>query len=157
MAIRVFTSSLFVLLLVPASSSVAQAAGSVYPGAHVMQTARSLEAKLKSGGNLSGVMEERLNESTQVAVRTKDGRAEFHQNAADVFYVLSGEATLQSGGTIIHPQGGDEIRGDAIQGAASATMHKGDVVYVPPATPHQILIKPGTSFLYLVVKVPRKD
>lgn len=65
-----------------------------------MEIAHKLEAKLKAGAAPSGLFEEKLNESTQVAERIKSGRAEFHQNAADVFFVLSGEATLLFGGTI---------------------------------------------------------
>ncbi len=143
-------------LFVPAWAAV-PAPGSVYPDAHVMEIAHKLETKLKEGAEPSGMLEEKLNDSTLVAVRTKSGHAEFHLNAADVFFVLSGEATLISGGNIVNPQGSVEIRGDSISGGTSAVMHKGDMVYVPPATPHQVEIESGGAFLYVVVKIPRKD
>jgi mannose-6-phosphate isomerase-like protein (cupin superfamily) len=148
--------ALIITLLVPAASATPEANGSVYPDAHVMEIARKLEAKLRAGADLSGILEQKLNDSTQIAVRTKSGRAEFHQNAGDVFFVLSGEATLISGGIILNPQGSGEIRGDSITGGTSALMRKGDIVYVPPATPHQVKIGSGVAFLYVVVKVPRK-
>jgi mannose-6-phosphate isomerase-like protein (cupin superfamily) len=141
----------------PVASVNAQAAGGVYPKADVMRIARRLEAQLKAKPDHSGVLEEPLSKGTQVAVRLMSGRAEFHQNAADVFMVLSGEATLVSGGTIVNPQGSDEIRGDSITNGTSAVMHPGDVVYVPPGTAHQVQLKPGAAFLYLIVKVARKD
>ena len=121
-----------------------------------MEIARRLEAKLKAGADPSGILEEKLDASTQVAVRTRSGRAEFHAGAADVFFVLSGEATLISGGSIVNPQGSGEIRGDSITGGTSATMHRGDVVHVPPGTPHQVVIKGTASFFYVLVKVPIK-
>lgn len=145
------------MALAHAAPASAQTSGAVYPDAHVREIARKLEARLRTGSDASGILEEKLNDATQVAVRTKSGRAEFHLNAADVFFVLSGEATLVSGGTIVNPQGAGEVRGDSIRGGASAPMRKGDVVYVPPATPHQVQITSGTAFLYVVVKVPRKD
>ncbi len=145
------------IALVPATLVAAQGAGSVYPNEHVMEIAHKLEAKLKAGDEPSGIVEEKLNDSTQVAVRAKSGRAEFHRDAADVFFVLSGEAVLLSGGTMVNPQGSGEVRGDAINGGTSTVMHKGDIVYVPPATPHQVTLKPGATFLYVVVKVPRKE
>jgi mannose-6-phosphate isomerase-like protein (cupin superfamily) len=143
--------------IVPVAKTKAQAVGGVYPSADVMKIAHKLEAQLRAKTDQSGVLEEPLNKTTQVAVRVMSGRAEFHQNASDVFVVLSGEATLVSGGTIVNPQGSDEARGDSIMNGTSATMHKGDVVYVPPATAHQVQLKPGAAFLYLLVKVPRKD
>jgi mannose-6-phosphate isomerase-like protein (cupin superfamily) len=145
----------FFVALVAVAEARAQATGSVYPTADVVRIAHKLEAQLRAKADRSGVLEEPLNKTTQVAVRVMSGRAEFHQNAADVFVVLSGEATLVSGGTIVNPQGSDEIRGDSITGGTSAAMHKGDVVYVPPATAHQVQLKPGAAFLYLLVKVSR--
>ena len=146
-----------VTLLMPAVSAAPQVPGTVYPDAHVREIAHKLEAKLKTGADPSGILEEKLNDSIQVAVRTKSGRAEFHLNVADVFFVLSGEATLISGGSIVNPQGSGEIRGDSITGGTPAVMRKGEIVYVPPATPHQVKIKSGVAFLYVVVKIPRKD
>lgn len=144
-------------LLVPTISATAQVSGSVYTDAHVMEIAHKLEAKLKTGTVPSGLLEEKLNESTQVALRIRSGRAEFHQNAADVFFVLAGEATLVSGGTIVNPQGNGEMRGDSINGGTRAAMHKGDVAHIPSATPHQVIINAGATFLYIVVKIPRKE
>lgn len=136
------------------------AQGAVFSSSHVLEVAHRLEARLKSGKNLpdnTGILEEHLDEATRVAARVKSGRAEFHQNAADVFFVLSGDATLITGGTIVGGSGTDEVRGDSIKGGTSAQVHKGDVVHVLPATPHQVILQPGHSFLYVVVKVPRKE
>jgi mannose-6-phosphate isomerase-like protein (cupin superfamily) len=159
MTVTLRTPCLLAILVasLPAASVKAQAAGGVYPKADVMQIAHRLEAEFKAKPDHSGVLEEPLSKGTEVAVRLMTGRAEFHQNAADVFIVLSGEATLVSGGTIVNPQGSDEIRGDSITNGTSAVMHQGDVVYVPPATAHQVQLKPGAAFLYLIVKVARKD
>lgn len=137
----------------------ARAQAQVYPRQHVLEIAHGLESRLRSGTNLpdsTGMLEERLNASTRVAARIRSGQAEFHQNAEDVFFVLSGEATLLSGGTIANPHHTkqEEIRGDSVQGGTSTVMHPGDVVHVPAATPHQVVLQTGTSFLYLVVKVP---
>ncbi|MEO8737599.1 MAG: cupin domain-containing protein [Edaphobacter sp.] len=143
----------FATLLVPAVSAAAQATGSVYTNAQVMVIGHKLEATLKTGAEPSGLLEEKLDDSTRVAVRIKSGRAELHPSATDVFFVLSGEATLISGGTIVNAQGSGEIRGDSINDGKSIAMHKGDVVHIPPATPHQVIMKAGTTFIYIVVKI----
>jgi mannose-6-phosphate isomerase-like protein (cupin superfamily) len=155
--LRKFLLSVSLSAMLPLATAQAKPSGVVTSEADVMKVAHKLEAQLRAKADRSGVLEEALSDGTRVAVRLVSGRAEFHQNAADVFVVLSGEATLVSGGTIVNPQGSEEIRGDSITNGKSATMRKGDVVYVPPATAHQVLLRPGTSFLYLLVKVPRKN
>jgi quercetin dioxygenase-like cupin family protein len=33
-------------------------------------------------------------------------------------------------------------------------LRPGDVVHIPRSTPHQVLVKPGSSVVYVVVKIP---
>jgi mannose-6-phosphate isomerase-like protein (cupin superfamily) len=100
----------------------------------------------------NGLMEHHLDPITILAVRTKSGRAELHTTSADTFFVVQGHATLRTGGTIIHPQGEKEVRGDSILHGVSAKLRMGDVVYIPVNTPHQVLLDGSDPFVYILVK-----
>jgi uncharacterized protein GlcG (DUF336 family)/mannose-6-phosphate isomerase-like protein (cupin superfamily) len=85
--------------------------------------------------------------------RTEPGLAEVHARETDVFYVLEGSATLVVGGTVVEPQSvsADEVRGKAIAGGETHQLKPGDVVVIPPGTPHQFTKVHG-PFHYFVVK-----
>ena len=90
-----------------------------------------------------------------LSVRNKTGGAELHEHYADIFFVVDGEATLTSGGTMVEPKTTEpgEIRGSAVSGGVLQKLGKGDVVHISPNTPHQLSIPEGKSFTYFVVKV----
>ena len=93
-----------------------------------------------------------------MAHRETDGEAEIHEGLSDVFFVISGEATLVVGGKAIglKTTGPGELRGTSIQGGVSKKLGAGDVVNIPPKTPHQTLVKAGQKITYFVVKVKAK-
>ena len=95
---------------------------------------------------------------TMMAHRQTDGEAEIHEGVTDVFYVLSGEATLVVGGKVIGGKstGPDELRGTSIQGGVSKKLAAGDIVNIPVKTPHQTLVQAGQKITYFVVKVRAK-
>jgi glc operon protein GlcG len=86
--------------------------------------------------------------------RKTPGQAEVHLKDADIIYVLQGEATLVTGGTVVEgkPSAADEVRGSEIQGGETRRISEGDVVIVPAGTPHWFKEVPG-EVLYFVVKV----
>jgi quercetin dioxygenase-like cupin family protein len=85
--------------------------------------------------------------------REAPGVAEVHAKDADIIYVLEGEATFVTGGTVVEPKtvAPDEIRGREIQGGDTRVIAKGDVVIVPAGTPHWFKAVKG-PVLYYVVK-----
>ncbi len=85
--------------------------------------------------------------------RDKPGIAEVHSKDADIIYMLEGEATFVTGGTVIEPKpiAADEIRGREIQGGETRVIKKGDVIIVPAGTPHWFKEVKG-PVLYYVVK-----
>lgn len=85
--------------------------------------------------------------------RTAGGMVEVHEHETDVVYVLEGTATLVTGGTLLNPKtvAPGEIRAPDVQGGETRKLVKGDVVIIPPNTPHWF--KEVTDpFLYYVVK-----
>ncbi len=86
--------------------------------------------------------------------RTSAGHVEVHAKETDTFYVLEGEATLVTGGTML---GGRISRpnqqlGESIQGGQSYRLSKGDVIVIRAGTPHWFKQVPR-SITYYVVKV----
>src|SRR5262245_30321469 len=68
-----------------------------------------------------------------MAKRTGPGQVEIHDKETDTFYVIDGEATFVTGGTIV---GGKASRpnqqlGTDIQGGQTHQLSKGDVIVIP--------------------------
>ena len=95
------------------------------------------------------------NHYTMLAHRESSGSAELHEHEADIFIVETGDATLISGGTVLHghTEKPGEIRGTGIEGGERQELATGDIVHIPAGTPHQLLIHKGHPFTYFVVKV----
>jgi mannose-6-phosphate isomerase-like protein (cupin superfamily) len=96
--------------------------------------------------------------SMSVTKREASGIGELHENQTDLFVIESGECTLVLGGTLINPrnQSAVEVRGTGIAGGEKHHVSAGDVVRIPAKTPHQMLLDPGKSVVYAVVKVASK-
>ena len=91
-----------------------------------------------------------------VVRRTKPYHAEVHKHLVDTWYVIEGEGTLVTGGSLsaateIEP---DEFRGPAIVGGEERHIAKGDFVRIPAGIPHWISKIEGTEIIYLIVKAP---
>jgi len=86
--------------------------------------------------------------------RDRPGEVETHALDTDVFYVVEGSATFVTGGTAVDSKttAPNEMRGARIEGGATRTLSKGDVLLIPKGIPHWFKsVEPG--FLYFVVKV----
>jgi glc operon protein GlcG len=84
--------------------------------------------------------------------RNAAGRSEVHTEETDILYVLSGSATLVTGGTVVDPVAVEpgEIRGSSIKGGERRQLAAGDVVIVPKGTPHWFQSVPGPIDYYAV-------
>ena len=93
----------------------------------------------------------------EVVRRTKPHRAEVHKVLIDVWYVIRGEGTLVTGGSLAQPTQTepDEFRGPAIAGGDEQHIGPGDFVRIPAGVPHWIRQIDGDEIDYLVVKLPK--
>jgi glc operon protein GlcG len=84
--------------------------------------------------------------------RDRAGKAEVHSTDTDILYVLSGSATLVTGGNVVDPVSVEpgEIRGASIKGGESRHLTPGDVVVVPKGVPHWFQAVPGPMNYYAV-------
>jgi mannose-6-phosphate isomerase-like protein (cupin superfamily) len=128
-----------------------------YSAASLTGAAGKLAAKTKAGSNTPTVdpLAQYPHDYTLVVYRNASGSAEMHEHESDLYVVLAGEATLMSGGKMTqqHTKSEGEYLGTGISGGHAQKLGKGDVVHIPPSLPHQLLIEPGHTFSYFVVKV----
>ena len=92
--------------------------------------------------------------SASVLRRTSAGQSEVHVKETDIFYVVDGEATFVTGGTMV---GGKESRpnqllGTGIDGGQVHQLKKGDFIVIPAGVPHWFKEVPK-SVNYLTIKV----
>jgi|SRR5450755_3402809 mannose-6-phosphate isomerase-like protein (cupin superfamily) len=86
--------------------------------------------------------------------RDKAGQVEVHDKETDVIYMVDGEATFVTGGTMIGgkvTKAGQSL-GTDIKGGDTHHLSKGDVIVVPAGVPHWFKEVPH-SVSYYVVKV----
>lgn len=81
---------------------------------------------------------------------------EFHAGTYDIYFIVAGTGTVMTGGTIenrrqVADKPGEE-QGNLIAGGAPLRVKAGDVINMPPSTPHQSIPDPG-GFSYMLVKV----
>ena len=144
-------------LVLLACAVSAQAPGvSQWTGAQLKDLEKTMPPKMNASKSASQQLLSVGTHLIQLSYREASGEAEVHESVADVFIVQSGRATLAVGGKVVNGKttAAGEIRGSSIDGAQIKELGPGDVVNIPAGTPHQVLMKPGTTFAYLVVKVP---
>jgi mannose-6-phosphate isomerase-like protein (cupin superfamily) len=122
----------------------------------LLERARYLREMARLGdGQASETLRKYPGHFTMLSFRSRDGIAELHEKFADLFYVLSGKATLVTGGTMVGAQtvGPGEIRGDRVENGSRQELRAGDVAHVPAGVPHQMLVSSEHTFTSFVVKV----
>lgn len=104
------------------------------PAAATYVPAEKAAAIFASGGRLAAGTDY----SASVLRRTSPGQSEVHLKETDIFYIVDGEATFVTGGTMI---GGKEARpdqllGTGIDGGQTHQLKKGDFIVIPAGMPH---------------------
>jgi mannose-6-phosphate isomerase-like protein (cupin superfamily) len=125
----------------------------------LQEKATELNAKTQGPeGVASSTLNQYPNHFTMIALRSKNGGAEIHENYADFFFVVQGSAKLLTGGTVQNAQtlSPGEIRGKSVLNGVETTLNQGDIVHIPATVPHQLLLPEGGTFLYFVIKVKEK-
>jgi mannose-6-phosphate isomerase-like protein (cupin superfamily) len=88
-----------------------------------------------------------------------------HSQITEIYHVISGSGTLVTGGMLKDPKeippndevvtifNGPSTEGSSIQNGVSRKIGPGDVVIIPPNTPHWFSEIPTDKIVYLVVRV----
>jgi len=116
----------------------------------MMETART-----SATGVVGVTLEKYPGSYTMLTVRAKSGGAEVHANWDDYFFVIDGAGTVMTGGTAVDAKVGEdgETRGTRVEGGTPTPMRKGDVIHISAKVPHQVVLAPGETVSYYVIKV----
>jgi len=142
--------------IVLAYAGSAQAPGfSYWSRAQLGEIEESLAQKAGASRSASQPLADLGTHLIQLSYRDASGEAEVHERMTDVFVVKSGAATLAIGGRLLNGKvtAAAELRGPSLAGAELRDLGAGDVVHIPAGTPHQLLIKDGTKYTCLVLKI----
>ncbi|MGH9573247.1 MAG: hypothetical protein ACRD40_06925 [Candidatus Acidiferrales bacterium] len=146
------------LLIVPIVAPCADAPGfHVWKLSEIEAQGKVLSGKIDAHKVASKTIATDGNTTFMIAHREGSGQAEWHANQADVLVISQGSVTITVGGTIVDGkeiQPG-EIRGSGISGGTQTKMGAGDVIYIPPKTPHMMTLEPGRRITYFVTKVTK--
>ena len=146
-----------VLLLTTATLTAQAPPSQMITGTSIKTTGDALlkQAKASQDGLAFNVLLTRPDGEEQLAVRTKSGQGEWHHDMADVLIALDGEAEIITGGEVVNAKETKpgEKRGDSVRGGTKQPFRAGDAIRIEPQTAHQILMKPGTTLRYFVIKI----
>jgi mannose-6-phosphate isomerase-like protein (cupin superfamily) len=121
-----------------------------------------LESKIGADHSARETLGEYGNHRIRFLHRAGTGAPEFHTHFVDLWIVEGGRGTLIVGGTLVDPKplggsGADalgDMTGSSIEGGERQDVSTGDVIHIPPKTPHQILVPGGGDITYLRIAIP---
>ncbi len=147
-------SALFILTAVAAAAAL-PAGYTHWTAQQIQERDKTLPAKMSRVKVSTASLGAWGNHSMSLVHREGRGQAEFHETQSDILIIRDGAGSIVVGGTI--PDGkhttAHEIRGSKIVGGETQTLHPGDVLHIPPKTPHQMLLEPGAKLDYFAIKV----
>ncbi len=138
-----------ILAALAVTGALVTAQSGAAPGATYV-AADKVTAALAAGGPL--VTQSDL--LVQGSHRNAAGQVEVHEKQTDVLYIVDGQATFVTGGTMVggRSSGTGQMLGNSITGGTTQVLKKGDVIVVPAGMPHWFKEVPG-QVSYFVVKV----
>ena len=112
--------------------------------------AQKVAAVFANGGRLATGSDH----SASVLRRTSAGQSEVHVKETDIFYIVDGEATFVTGGTMVGAKESrpDQLLGTGIDGGQVHQLKNGDFIVVPAGVPHWFKEVPK-SINYFTIKV----
>jgi mannose-6-phosphate isomerase-like protein (cupin superfamily) len=120
---------------------------------------KSYEKKLHSKLNKNHTALERLpgyeGHSVYAVHREGTGLPEAHETTAHLIYVISGEATVIVGGTMIGSRKADAetTLGASVEGGEAKKVHSGDLIHIPLKVPHWFKVADDGQVTYIMLNL----
>ena len=144
-----------------ASSAVAQQAG---PPPNTFMSNKDImalvdKAKADRKGDAPIVAEPILQLApykAQLEYRPGNAPAAVHTEDAELMVVLQGAGNILTGGTLVDGKqvNAYNMRGPSIAGGQDHNVVKGDMILIPPNTPHQVTPSGGAPIVLMTMHVP---
>jgi mannose-6-phosphate isomerase-like protein (cupin superfamily) len=129
---RASVPAIVAALLLAAVPQAAEAPKAVYKTQSELIAA--LMTSAANGDMLTAAVSIEGRHRINIVRRTKGAGAVAHDGAMELHHIVSGSATLVTGGTLVRPTAG--TGGATIQNGVSRKVGPGDVVLVQPGEPH---------------------
>ena len=144
---RMFVAGIAMIIATTAAASVVLNQASKKPAVTYFE-----KEKVDAGFLKGAVLYANDKYQVHTSRRDKAGVVEMHAKDADIMYILSGTATLVTGGmpvnvTTLSP---GETRATDIKGGETRQLGSGDVIIIPAGTPHWFKEVPGPLTYYTV-------
>lgn len=126
----------------------------------LLERAAYLSQLARAGNGQAGeTLREYPRHRIMLSFRSRNGEVEVHEHWADLFLILSGAATLVTGGTVVGARliAPGETRGNSIEGGHHQELHPGEIVHIPAGTPHQFLVSSDKTITSLVLKMQESE
>jgi mannose-6-phosphate isomerase-like protein (cupin superfamily) len=150
---------LFLLTALPLLAEAADTAAPVGFGkwtpAQLQEMGARLEKKLGDKNLVFETLSTTKGHSVYLVLRGKTAPAEYHETESDIQIGVSGSATFVIGGELVDPKKlpRKQQQGSGINGGARFPVGPGDVIHVPVAVPHVLIIDPKKPYLYILIKL----
>lgn len=126
----------------------------------LLERAAYLRQLARAGdGQASETLREYPRHRVMLSFRSRNGEVEVHEHWADLFLILSGTATLVTGGAVVGARliAPGETRGNLIDSGHHQELHPGEIIHVPAGTPHQFLVSSDKTITSLVLKMQESE
>jgi quercetin dioxygenase-like cupin family protein len=130
----------------------------VWKAADLKGYEKTLHAKLDAEHTANQRLPDYEGHAVFVVHREGTGPVEAHRTIAHLIYVISGEATLVVGGTMVDEKTlePEQIRGTSVNGGETRKVAAGDVLHIPAKAPHWFKVAPGTQITCLMLNLESK-
>jgi mannose-6-phosphate isomerase-like protein (cupin superfamily) len=92
----------------------------------------------------------------QLEYRPATGPAAVHEKDAEMMIVLQGVGNIRTGGKLVGEKrtNANNLSGSSIADGTDHNVVKGDSIFIPPNTPHQVLPAGGAPIVLMTMHVP---
>jgi mannose-6-phosphate isomerase-like protein (cupin superfamily) len=92
----------------------------------------------------------------QLEYRPTNGAAAVHEKDAELMVVLDGTGNILTGGTLVDEKrvNANNLSGPSIANGTPHDVVKGDMILIPPNTPHQVIPSNGAPIVLMTMHVP---
>jgi mannose-6-phosphate isomerase-like protein (cupin superfamily) len=92
----------------------------------------------------------------QLEYRPGNAPGAVHEKDAEMMVVLQGTGDIITGGKLVDEKrvNANNLTGSSITGGTSHQVVKGDMIFIPPNTPHQVIAGGGAPIVLMTMHVP---
>ena len=130
----------------------------VWKAADLKSYEKTLHAKVDADHTANQQLPDYEGHSVFVVHREGTGPAEAHVTIGHIIYIISGEADLVVGGTMVNQKtlAQEQIRGTSVEGGKTKKVAGGDVVHIQPKAPHWFKLPLSGQITYLMMNLESK-